>query len=395
MPLYRYTARDRAGQLTSGELEAETNQRAVARLREMGLWVTALNPIGGGAARERRPQRSFAEEFVYPIKSFVSEKDKALFYRQLHAMVAAGMPLYQALTSLGEQTTNGRVRMVVQQMAQQVLNGGRISDIMARYPWLFTRLEVRMVEAGELGGLMEEILRRLADYLEREYNLRLQIKQRTLYPKILLVALIFIPSVVTWFLHGFTAYITDIAATWAWPFVTLIALVIVFRFMLKSAAFRDLYDQVKLSVPVIGPLVRKLAIARFARSMAALYHAGVAVPTAMVASGEASGNAMLERTMTRTARSVEGGASLTQSLVLTRFFPSMFTGMVSTGEQTGNLDETLDKAAEYYENEANHATIQLVVILGVLLLLSMAVFIGMKVIGFWTGFYGGVTAPEP
>jgi type II secretory pathway component PulF len=349
----------------------------------------------GGGGREKGPPRSFAEEFVYPVHAFVSEKDKSLLYRQLHSMVAAGMPLYQALTLLGEQTPNGRIRMALQQMSQQVLNGGRISEIMERYPWLFTRLEIRMVEAGELGGLMEEILKRLADYLEREYNLRLQIKQRTLYPKLLLLALIFIPSVVTWFLHGFGAYITDIWFTWSPIFIALIALVLVARVMLKSPAFRDLYDQVKLSVPVIGPLVRKLAIARFARSMAALYHAGVSVPSAMVASGEACGNAMLERTMLRVAKAVEGGASLTQSLVLTRFFPPMFTGMVSTGEQTGDLDQTLDKAAEYYENEANHATIQLVVILGVVLLLIMAVFIAMKVLGFWTSFYGGISsAPE-
>jgi type IV pilus assembly protein PilC len=389
MPTFRYTARTRSGQTMSGELEAVSNSNAVAQLRDMGLWVTDLRPVGGG--RQPRSQRSFAGEYVYPIHSGVNEKDRSLFYSQLHATLVAGMPFYQALVSLGEQTPNPRLRGAIREMAQHILDGGRMSEVMQRYPWLFSRLELRMIEAAELGGLMEECLRRLAAYLEREYNLRLQIKQRTLYPKLVLLTFIFVPSLVTWVMQGFVAYIADIATFWAPIFIGLLFLVIGYRYLMKYPSFRDFRDQVNLALPVIGPLVRKLAVARFARGMAALYHAGVSPVTSLVAAAEASGNVVLEKSVRRMAPAIERGSSLTQAMVMTGFFPPMFTGMIATGEQTGSLDETLDKSAEYYESEATHASIQLVVILGVVLLLIMAVVVALKVIGFYMTHYGAAT----
>jgi len=391
MPTYQYTARDRSGQKTSGQLEADTNSAAVSQLREMGLWVTNLR-TARGARQPPRERPSFATEFVYPLYNAVNEKEKSLFYRQIYSMVAAGMPLYQAISTLADQTSNPRLRRALAAMSQQILEGGRLSEVMARFPWIFSSLERRMVEAGELGGLLESIFQRLADYLEREWTLRLQIKQRTLYPKLLLLALIFIPGVPVLVLQGPAPYFHELLAFWG-PFALGCLLVwVALRYMLKGQSIRDFYDQVKLLIPVTGPLVRKMAVARFARSFAALYHAGVPITTGVWASGESSGNAVLYKTTRRVVPALERGGSLTQALVATRFFPSMFTGMIATGEQTGNLDAMLDKVAEYYESEATHATMQLVVILGVVLLLIMAVIIGMKVIGFWTSFYGGVSS---
>ena len=137
-----------------------------------------------------------------------------------------------------------------------------------------------------------------------------------------------------------------------------LGLFILFRYLLQSQSFRDSYDQVKLAIPVIGPLVRKLAVARFSRSFAALYSAGISIPESLVASAEAANNAVLERRVRAIAPTVETGGSLTQLMVQTGFFPSMYTGMVATGEQTGNLDGMLDKAAEFYENEGAHASMQ-------------------------------------
>src|SRR5262245_5970932 len=170
MPTFQYTARDRAGQVTSGPVDAETDTRAAAQLREMGLWVTNLRSVGAPGV-ERRPQGSAAggaaAKVVYPIWSGVSAKDRSLMYRQLYTMVAAGMTLYQALLALGEQEPNPRLRSAIQAMAAHVLQGGRLSEVMARYPWIFSRLELRMIEAAEIGGLFQSVLQRLADYLER------------------------------------------------------------------------------------------------------------------------------------------------------------------------------------------------------------------------------------
>src|SRR5436305_10963955 len=142
----------------------------------MGLWVTNVRATNG-VRTVPRERPSFATEFVYPLYTAVNEKEKALFYRQIHSMVAAGMPLYQAISTLADQTSNPRLRRALAAMSQQILEGGRLSEVMARFPWIFSALEVRMVEAGELGGLLESVFQRLADYLEREWTLRLQIKQ--------------------------------------------------------------------------------------------------------------------------------------------------------------------------------------------------------------------------
>jgi type II secretory pathway component PulF len=280
---------------------------------------------------------------------------------------------------------------VVGELAQNIMVGERLSGAMARFPWLFDRMQVRMVEAGEAGGLLVEIVRRLAEYLEREFELQLEIKRKTLYPKILLFALIFIPPVPTLVLAGPGAYALEIWTILQYLVLIGIPLWFVARTVLTTKGGRELWDQVKLSLPITGPLVRKIVASRFARTLAALYGAGVPIATAVNLSGEASGNSVLESAAARMQMALERGVSISQALGSSQFFPPIFLGMVSTGEATGNLDEMLDKAADFYEQEALHATIQLVVIMGVLLLLAMAILIAIKIIKFWTGFYSGVS----
>ncbi len=389
MIVFNYTARTAAGQFTHGQVQAEDRGKAAEWLRGQGLFVTGLEAAGGAAAE--RQAGGMVAHFLFPLWSGVGPKDKAIFYRQLVTMLAAGMPLYQALTTMAQGLPNKRLASVLEQIAQDVLAGGRISEAMARFPWIFTRLELRMVNAGEVGGLLENVLNRLADYMEREWQLRLKIAQRTLYPRLVFLAFIFIPPIPTLVLAGPGPYFASIVLTWGPILLLVFGLWIFFRYLLQSQAVRDFYDQVKLAIPVVGPLVRKLAIARFARSMAALYGAGVSPSSSLATAAETAGNAVLERNLRRITPAIEKGASLSESMTLLYFFPPMFTGMVSTGEQTGNLDQMLDKAAEYYENEATHATMQLVVILGVVLLLIMAVVVAITVIGFYTGYAGRAT----
>jgi type IV pilus assembly protein PilC len=389
MPVFQYTARDSSGNLSSGSVEADTNSRAVASLREQGLWVTDLR-VSGSVRRETPAGSTVDKSLSKRLRSPVSLKDLSLLYRQLHTLLNSGVPLYQSLDMLSQpnQSPNPHLRRVVADIARHVLTGGRLSERMALYPWLFDRMQVRMVEAGEGGGLLVDIFRRLADYLEKEYETRLEIKRKTLYPKLVLALLFFVlPINIPLTMAG---YLRDITRMLLWLAVVTVPTWLALRYFLTSRIGKELFDQVKLAVPVIGPLVRKMAAARFARSLAALYGAGVPIASALAMSGEASGNYLLEQHSLRMVPALERGVSISQALQATGFFPPMFTGMLATGESTGNLDTMMDKAADFYEEEASHATTQLVVILGVVLLVLVGIFVAIKLISFYSGMLGGI-----
>ncbi len=396
MPVYTYTARDRGGNVTSGNLEADTDSSAAAALRAQGLWITDLKQQrgGGGGPAPITPTRRQEHTLMQRLFPPVSLKDLSLFYRQLHTLINSGMPLYGALETLSNtgQSPNKHLRRVVAAMAQDILAGGRLSQAMAPYPWLFDVMQIRMVEAGETGGLLVQIFERLADYLQREYELRLEIKRKTLYPKILLGAFIFIPRIPVLVLQGPIAYAWSVWSILQLLVIFVIPLVLVARYFMSLEAGRVFWDQVKLVIPVIGPLLRKMTIARFARTLAALYSAGVPISTALETSGQACGSAVMERHARVMVPGLERGFKISEVLANSRFFPPMFLGMVSTGESSGNLDQMLTKAAEFYDEESRHATLQLVVILGVVLLLIMAIIIAVQVIGAYTSFYRGIGA---
>lgn len=388
MPLYYYTARDQRGNQTTGSLEAETDSRAVSHLREQGLWVTDLK-VGGAAVRTQGYAIRKEDSLGQRLKSPVSPKDLSLFYRQLYTLLNSGVALYQALEMLSQnnQTPNTHLRRATLFLAQSVLGGGRLSEAMARYPRIFDRMQVRMVEAGESGGVLVDIFRRLSEYLEREHHIRSEIARKTLYPKLVLGLLVLVlPINMPLTLPG---YLGGLSSILVWIFGLGIPLWLVMRLFLTSRGGRETYDQVKLGIPVIGKLVRKTTVARFARSFAALYGAGVPIGSALAMSGEACGNYVLEQQSLRMVPALEKGVSIAQTMEASRFFPPMFTGMVSTGESTGNLDTMLDKAADFYEEEAAHATQQLVVILGVVLLIIVAIFVAIKVVTFYMSMLSG------
>jgi len=385
MPLYYYTAKDQSGNQSTGSVEADTDTRAVSHLREQGLWVTDLKV--GGAARTAGPRMRPEDSLGQRLKSPVSPKDLSLFYRQLHTLLNSGVALYQSLEMLGQsnQTPNGHLQRATQFLSRHVLGGGRLSEGMARYPRIFDRMQVRMVEAGETGGVLVDIFRRLSEYLEREHHIRSEVARKTLYPKLVLGLLVFVlpinmPLTVPRYLH-------DLGGILLWLLGIGIPGWLVLRLFLTSRGGRETFDQVKLHFPIVGKLIRKMAVARFARSFAALYGAGVPIGSALAMSGEACGNYVLEQQSLRMVPALERGVSIAQTLEASRFFPSMFTGMVATGESTGNLDTMLDKAADFYEEEAAHATQQLVVTLGVVLLIIVAIFVAIKVVSFYAGMF--------
>lgn len=384
MPVFTYVARDRAGQQLSGTVSADSDTLAAAQLREQGLWVTDLKSAAATGEIRPRADRSAVRRIASPVRKI----ELANFYRQLHTLLNSGISLYNSLELLSNprQQPNHALQRVVADLCSGVLAGQTLSQGMHRYPWLFDRMQLRMVEAGETGGMLAEIARRLADYLEREHEIRQEVSRRTIYPKCVLGLLVLVypismPLTLAGYLGGLFSLLLLIlgAGIPAW---------LVLRLYATSEGGRATLDQVKMAFPGIGKVVRKLAAARFARTLAALYGAGVALPAAVEMSAEASGNHLLERAARKMVPALQAGTPLHRVLESTGFFPPIFLGMVATGETTGNLDGMLDKVAEAYDSESVHAMAQMVVILGVGVLIAVAIMVLFKLISFYVGMVG-------
>jgi type II secretory pathway component PulF len=384
MPTFQYTARDGQGKSMQGVLEAESNAVAAALLREQGLWVTGLRSVGGHSQADA--PAAPAPRLLDPVWSGVSLKELALFFRQFATLIDAGMPLFQSLSTLQAQTTNRRLREVIGQLAAQTERGGRLSEAFRLFPTLFTPLQISMIEAAEAGGMMDTIMNRLADYLEREYEIRLLISRKTLYPKLLILAAIFIPPIPKLFLVGPSAYLRVTVGVVLPILLACGALWGIGRYLMQYAWFRARYDDVKLAVPLVGQLVRKLVVGKLTRALAALYGAGLSVTSSLDRAAAACGNARFAQSLSRVTPMLERGESLSTAMASTRLFSPMVLGMVQTGEQTGEMEGMLNKIAEYQESEAEHAITQLITVMSVLVFLVIAVVIASQIVGFWSGY---------
>jgi len=393
MVTFGYKVKDKSGNTLTGVLEAEDQHSAVTHLQRMGYWVLEAREV-----RRREvswnPFSLLVERLVNPVIGGTSVKSLAVFYRQFATMVGAGMTLSEALNSLKTRSPSRRLGRIAAETAGFVESGGRLSDAFARYPWIFPELHISLLRAGESGGTMDGMLGRIADYLEREHTVRQRLRLVTLYPKILVLAVIFIPPVTTLLLYGFREYLGVTMGRLLPMLGVLLGLWVAYRIVSQIPTFRYGLDLVKLSVPKIGSTVRMLALSRFYRAFASLYSAGVPPSQAIELSARACGNWYLTRRLRSAAPEVQRGISFTEALGRTGVMPQMALDMLATGERTGNVDEMLDKAADYTENEAEVATHQSSVVFGVLLYLGIAAYIGFVVVGFYTGLYSGIMNQE-
>ena len=388
MPVYRYTAKNQQGGTVTGLVEAEDTRRAAGIVREMGLLLLDVRPER--AVSTQQAEQVVMQKVVYPVYSGVSVRDLAIFYRQLATAVRAGIPIHRALISVAENTGKPRLRRVVQAVVNELMQGKPLAKAMSRHPHVFDELQVALVQAGEEGGLLENMLERLADYLERDYKLRLKIRAGTFYPKVLLLAGIFIPKIPVLVVGGgLIPYLRETVG-WAAPILlAVLAIVAVVRILLQIEPLREAYDSLKLMVPGIGGLVRQLAMARFSRAMAALYSAGVPLPRTIAISALAADNYYLTKRLRRAVVEVEHGQSISQAFRRTGVMPPLVLDMLQTGESTGNVDTMMDKVAEYYEQETDVKSGQAVIALSVGVYLLIALWIASMIISFWQGYASG------
>jgi type II secretory pathway component PulF len=342
--------------------------------------------VTGLTAGVAPPAVPFARRLLDPIWTGVSLKDLAYFFRQFATLIDAGMPLFQSLAILQAQTPNKRLCAVIGRLAAQVERGGRLSEAFREFPAIFRPLQITMIEAGEAGGMMDVIMNRLADYLEAEWEIRQEIRGKTLYPKLIFLASIFIPPIYLLFFHGpwvFLKYTLGQLLPGLLPYGVLYVL---FRYLCQYEGFRAFYDEVKLSVPFAGPAVRKLTVGKLTRALAMLYATGVSLPSALGRAAAACGNARFERSLKRVTPMLLRGEPLSAAMATTGLFSPVVLGMVQTGEHAGKMDGMLGKVADYQESEAKHGISQLITHLEVAFILGGCLIAGAQIVGFWQGY---------
>ena len=389
MATFAYVGRTRSGAVKKGELSAKTRDEAVDQLRKQSVVVTSLAEKSGGGFDLSKLK----------LGSGLSDKDLVVFTRQFGTMINAGLPLVQCLEILSTQSENKVLRETVGEVKTQVEAGSTFSDALRRHPKVFDDLYVNLVHAGEVGGLLDTILTRLAQYIEKAMKLKGQIKSAMIYPAsimgvaviVITVLMIFvIPIFAKMFmdlsggkvgLPGPTQLVIDISNFirdyWYIIFGAIAGLVIGIKKYYATVQGRMVIDRLLLKTPVVGDLIRKASVAKFSRTLGTLLASGVPLLDGMTICAKTSGNKVIEQTLINARVSISGGKTIADPLAASGVFPKMVTHMIAVGESTGALDAMLGKIADFYEDEVDQAVASLTSLLEP----AMMVFLG-TVIGF-------------
>jgi type IV pilus assembly protein PilC len=390
MATWAYEARARTGELRKGTLDAPNREGAMAKLR--GLQLTPV--------RVRKSVRWSEISIGSPVKL----KDLVIFTRQFATMIDAGLPLVNCLEILGNQSENRRFGAIILNVKETVEGGATLSDAMKQHPKVFDELFSNLVAAGEAGGILDTILNRQANYLEKDAKLKRQIKGAMTYPIIVLciaiasVAAMLIKVIPTFQkifadfgaedeLPGPTKFVIRISegfTTWA-PiiFLSVFALVVLFIMFYRTPRGKEIVHRVLLFTPIFGPIVKKVAVARFTRTLGTLLSSGVPILDALDITARTAGNVVVEKGIKYARDRISEGKNMADPLAEMKVFPGMVVQMIAVGEQTGALDQMCSKIADFYEDEVDVAVGSLTSMLEPLLM----VFIGGAVGGMLIAMY--------
>ena len=391
---FEYRVRDRAGRIVEGKLDGDDETLVVRRLREMGY-----TPI---TVTKRESSRLQADIKIPGLSDRVSLKDVAVFSRQFATMINSGLSLLRALAILSEQTENQALADIVGEVRLDVERGTALSTALARHPKAFNRLYISMVRSGEVGGSLDTVLMRLADTIENQVELRRKVKSAMTYPVVVFSLVIVIAAAMLLFIvPQFAGIYKELGGTLPLPTRILIALsdfvkswilgIIVvsgiaawfLRRWARSPQGKPRWDAMKLRLPVFGLLVRKTALARFSRTLAALTRSGVGILEALDIVAETSGNEVIATALHDTQRAVKQGDTLARPLEHHEVFPPMVVQMIAVGEETGALDEMLDKIADFYDSEVEATVDALTSLIEPLLIVVMGATVGGMVISLY------------
>jgi len=391
MPIYSYVAQTKKGRKLKGELEAADERIALNQLKRRNLTVKKIKP---------KPKDIF--ENVAFMQPKVTSKDIVVFTRQFSTMIDAGLPLVQGLTILAEQMENKTFRVILKEITKDVEGGSTLAEALKKHPKVFDSLFVNLVAAGEVGGILDTIMRRLADYIEKSEALKKRIKGAMTYPAVVVaiailviaVILIFVIPVFEEMFESFGAALpapTQLVVNMSrfmkgnihWVIVALVALVFVFKKYRNTKGGRKTTDAIALKLPVFGDLLKKTAIARFSRTLGTMIQSGVPILDSLEIVAKTSGNVVLEEIIFEVRSSIAEGQTIADPLSETDIFPGMVVQMISVGEATGALDTMLNKIADFYDDEVDTAVDALTSMLEPLLMLFLGGAVGGLVIAMY------------
>jgi type IV pilus assembly protein PilC len=396
MAVFTYSGRGTGGTMT-GEIEAPDRTSAVGELRKRAILVTKIQERAGG----KSPSKAGGK---------VKDKEMAIFTRQFSTMIDAGLPLVQCLNILAEQSESKNLRDVTGRVARSVEQGSTLADSLRRHPRAFDDLFTNMVEVGESGGILDIVFQRLAAYIEKAAALKRKVKGAMIYPaSIIGVAFLVVIFMLTFVIPTFTKMFKDLGAdlplptqvvVWLSEFVRTYILLIIAAVFGCVFALRAYYrtekgqatiDALLLKVPVMGTLIRKVAVARFTRTLGTLVSSGVPILEGLRITARTAGNKVVEKAVLQCRAAVTAGKTLAEPLKASGVFPPMVIQMISVGEQTGALDAMLSKIADFYDDEVDTAVSSMTALLEPIMIVVLGVLIGGLVVAMYLPIFKLVT----
>jgi type IV pilus assembly protein PilC len=395
MPSFAYTGRTRSGEVVSGERAADSMENAVAALRREQLVITRIAPAKA-ASSASAPAKAVRSKKRVPAKNL------AIFTRQFSVMIDAGLPLVQCLEILGSQEEDRNFAAVIMQVRSDVEGGAALADAMRKHPGAFDALFTNMVAAGEAGGILDAILKRLATYIEKNVKLVSQVKAAMTYPIAVISIAAIVVLVILWkVIPTFASLFAGLGAELPLPtqfviwlsnaVVRLMPFIVVgviagaygLRQYYATNNGRHVVDRVLLGAPVLGIILKKIAVARFCRTLSTLISSGVPILDGLEITAKTSGNAIVEDAIMSTRKSIERGETIAAPLKETGVFPAMVSQMIGVGEATGALDTMLAKIADFYEEEVDTAVASLLTLLEPVMIAFLGVVVGGIVVAMY------------
>ncbi len=422
MSSFSYVALDIHGEEIKGFLEASNVNTATSQLRDMGYFPTSVKEQKGtyGKGSHGKAEKSpGGMSFSIKIPGFsnkVGINDLMTFTRELATLIDAGLPVVRSLNILKEQSKQGALKDILTDIVDNIEGGSSLSEALARHPRTFSKLYMNMMKAGEVGGVLEQVLDKTAQFLEKDVSLKRKIKGAMMYPVLVSVAIVGILSVIMIVvIPQFMTTLADLAGeqplpaptrllldmvnlvtgrdfflpNFVWLFMSIVLLVVIFKIVVgKFSKVRYLVDMMKLKIPIFGSLIKKATVARFARTFGTLITSGVPVLQALNIVKDTSGNEVLSKNVIIVHDAVREGESIARPMAESKFFPPMVINMVDVGEETGALDNMLIKVADSYEADVDVAVEGLSSLMEPILIIIMGVIVGFIVIALYMPLIG-------
>jgi len=417
MATFTYEAMNNVGQPVKGEVEAVSSEEAIAKVRAMGNFPTKIKEKAGKRSAKVAPGAPSATAKQTGRRRSVgkvSQKLMTQFTRQLSTLIDAGLPILRSLRILEQQQKPGPLRMAIRMVAEDVEGGTTLSEAMARHPKAFDRLYTNMVRAGELGGVLDVVLQRLADFMEKSMALRRKVIGAMIYPSaVITFAVLIVTGIMMLVVPKFEAIFKDLGSdlpaltqmliavsNWlkdiGWVFVLGAPAIIwlTLRLLKISPGGRLIVDNVKLRVPIFGRIVSKTSIARFSRTLGTLLSAGVPILEALHITRETSGNEVYSRALAKVHDGIREGESFADPLRQAKIVPPMVVNMIDVGEETGELDKMLAKIADTYDDEVETLVSSLVSLLEPVMVITLGVIVGFIVVALFMPMVGILQAVQ-